>query len=67
MLGFAYAAKFAVAACTCLFWPLARRIMGRRWLYCVYATIAVVSAIYLYLRLPETKGRRLVDIWLDLG
>ena len=41
--------------------------MGRRWLYCVYATIAVVSAVYLYLRLPETKGRRLVDMWLDWG
>ena len=67
MLGFAYAAKFAAAAFTCLLWPLARRILGRRWLYCVYAMIAVLAAIYLAWRLPETKGRRLVDIWLDLG
>ena len=67
MLGSAFAAKFSIAAFTCLFWPLARRLIGRRWLYCIYAMIAMVAALYLSWRLPETKGRRLVDIWLDLG
>ena len=64
--GVVYASKFALAAVTCLTWPLLRRTVGRRALYCSYGGIALLCGAYLAWRLPETKGRRLGDIWLDL-
>ena len=67
LLGVVYAAKAALAGASCLLLPKLRELIGRRALYGgVYACTALAVGAFLALRLPETRGRRLDEIWRDL-
>ena len=66
LAGVAYASKHAVAAASCLAFPWLMETVGRRALYAFYAAVAAMAGSYLAWRLPETKGKRLAEVWRDL-
>jgi sugar porter (SP) family MFS transporter len=69
MRGSAIAVTALWAACFALTYtfPTLNAALGAAGVFSTYAAICVAGAAFLYLRLPETRGRTLEEIEIDLG